>query len=171
MLLIILQKDISGDSEDESDNERQSDVSTPSYWQFFAGPHVTIAFEWAYKNRFRIGTSPWLVREEILKRPWCWLHIYWLSHIRVSPADSLHDEGMGSRYGKLSLTTLILNHWKFTHHYSTMGQYLSVTHHSLRRLILRTAGPHFIHIIDVPNRFLHLRLHLRHLVSLACPVI
>lgn len=30
-LLIILQKDISGDSEDESDNERQSDVSTPSY--------------------------------------------------------------------------------------------------------------------------------------------
>ena len=65
-LSTILQKDVSGDSEDDSDNEGQSDVSICFLVNNFS-PHIILELKWAYENRFRVGTFTRLARKEVLK--------------------------------------------------------------------------------------------------------
>ena len=50
----------------------------------------------------------YLHEKKVFKWSWCWLHICWSSHIRLIPADPLHDEGIGLCYGNLSTNTTLL---------------------------------------------------------------
>jgi len=99
----VLQKGISVDLKDESDDEGQSDVSPVACWWFV--PYVNAAFKWTYKNQFWVGPFMWFAKEEVLKWLWCWLHIHRPSHLGCSPTDSIHDEGMGSRDGNVPYYT------------------------------------------------------------------
>ena len=95
----MLQKGVSGDSEDDSNDEGHSDVSLLFHVDDFE-LYFSTELERTYESWFWIGASPWTAREEILQWPWFWLHIHWRYQLGVNTADSIYDEGMGSRFGK-----------------------------------------------------------------------
>ena len=96
---------------------------------------------------------PWYTGEEVFKWPRCGLHIYWPGHLGFHSADSIHDEGMGSRDG--NVLYFILNYWKLMSYCSMMGRYLLAIHRPLQPSILWTAGPPFIHALIALNHLCH----------------